>query len=73
MPGTCQLFQAVDVLGEVFREFLFVLENLQEVVSGVRKVILAREELFCPRIESPWILPLSDENYFDCSKPEMIT
>ena len=42
-------------------------------MGGVGQVILAREELFSPRIESPRILPLSYDNYFECSKPEMIT
>ena len=62
MSGTCQLLQAINILCEVFRKFLFILEDLQEVVSGVRQVILAREELFSPRIESPRIMPLSDTN-----------
>ena len=56
MSGTCQLLQAINILGEVFRKFLFILEDLQEVVSGVRQVILAREELFSPRIKRSWIL-----------------
>ena len=49
--GTCQSFKTINILCKVFEQLFLFLENFQEIVRSVWKVVGSGIKFFCPTIE----------------------